>query len=90
MAVLYWVKQSVEQWTTAAGVTKGPVLRSVSKTGKLGETALGDWSVRSMVERCAKEIGIKDFGPHDLRRPCPKPCRKSGGDLEQIKFAFTC
>lgn len=28
--------------------------RSVSKSGKLGETALGDWSV---VESCAKEEG---------------------------------
>jgi integrase len=33
-----------------------------------------------------KEIGIKEFGPHDLRRTCAKLCRKSGGDLEQIKF----
>lgn len=26
------------------------------------------------------------FGAHDLRRTCAKLCRKSGGDLEQIKF----
>jgi integrase len=32
------------------------------------------------------QIGIKDFRPHDLRRYCAKLCRKSGGDLEQIKF----
>ena len=86
VAVPYWVKQSVNQWTTAAGITKGPLLRPVSKSGKLGETALGDWSVWSAVERCAKEIGIKEFGPHDLRRTCAKLCRKAGGDLEQIKF----
>jgi site-specific recombinase XerD len=23
---------------------------------------------------------------NDLRRTCAKPCRKNGGDLEQIKF----
>ena len=86
VTVPYWVKQSVEQWTTAAGITKGPLLLSVSKSGKLGETALGDWSVWSVVESCAREIGVKDFGPHDLRRTCAKLCRKSGGDLEQIKF----
>jgi integrase len=33
-----------------------------------------------------KEIGIQNFGAHDLRRTCAKLCRKSGGDLEQIKF----
>jgi integrase len=85
-AVPHSVKQSVVQWTTAAGITEGPLLRSVSKSGKVGKTALGAWSVWSVVERCASEIGIKDFGPHDLRRTCAKLCRKSGGDLEQIKF----
>jgi integrase len=86
VAVPHWVKQSVNQWTAAAGITEGPLLRSVSKSGKVGETGLGDWSVWSVVERSAKEIGIKEFGPHDLRRTCAKLCRKSGGDLEQIKF----
>jgi len=86
VAVPYWVKQSVNQWIAAAGLTKGPLLRPVSKAGKVGETGLGDWSVWSVVERCAKEIGIKEFGPHDLRRTCANLCRKSGGDLEQIKF----
>jgi hypothetical protein len=60
VAVLYWVKQSGGQWTCGAGITKGPLLRPVSKAGKVGKTALGDWSV---VESCAKEVGIKDFGP---------------------------
>jgi integrase len=87
VAVPYWVKQSVGYWTAAAGISEGPLLRPVSKAGKkVGETGLGAWSVWSVVERCAKEIGVKDFGPHDLRRTCAKLCRKSGGDLEQIKF----
>ncbi len=37
-------------------------------------------------DRVCKEIGIERFGAHDLRRTCAKLCRKSGGDLEQIKF----
>jgi len=36
--------------------------------------------------RSAKEIGVERFGAHDLRWTCAKFCRKSGGDLEQIKF----
>ena len=39
-----------------------------------------------MVEQAAKQIGIERFGAHDLRRTCAKLCRRSGGDLEQIKF----
>jgi hypothetical protein len=66
------------------------LLRPVSKSGKLGETALGDWSVWSVVESCAKEIGVNDFGPHDLPRTCAKLCRKAGEALEQIKFLLGC
>lgn len=29
---------------------------------------------------------MKRLGARDLRRTCAKLCRKSGGDLEQIKF----
>jgi integrase len=42
--------------------------------------------VWSVVEQASKQIGIEHFGAHDLRRTCAKLCRKSGGDLEQIKF----
>ena len=43
-------------------------------------------AVWSLVEQSSKQIGIEHFGAHDLRRTCAKLCRKSGGDLEQIKF----
>jgi integrase len=39
-----------------------------------------------VVQAAAREIGVERFGAHDLRRTCAKLCRKSGGDLEQIKF----
>ena len=39
-----------------------------------------------IIEQSSKHIGIEHFGAHDLRRTCAKFCRKSGGDLEQIKF----
>jgi integrase len=79
------VKQGINAWMTAAGIEDGRLLRSISKGGKLGES-LSDWAVWSVVEQSAKEIGIERFGAHDLRRTCAKLCRKSGGDLEQIKF----
>ena len=86
VAIPFWVKQSIDRWTAAAEIQDGPLLRPVSKSGKPGQTALGDWSVWSVVARSAQEIGIQNFGAHDLRRTCAKLCRKSGGDLEQIKF----
>ena len=86
VAVPIWVKQGVNVWMTAAGVEDGRLLRRVTKAGKVKGDGLSDWAVWSVVEQSAREIGIERFGAHDLRRTCAKLCRKSGGDLEQIKF----
>jgi integrase len=86
VAVPLWVKQSLNVWMTAGNIEEGRLFRSVQKGGKGMGKSLGDWAVWSIVEQAAKKIGIERFGAHDLRRTCAKLCRKSGGDLEQIKF----
>jgi integrase len=85
VAVPVWVKQGIDAWTSAAELETGRLLRSLRKDGRIGE-GLSDWAIWSVVEQAAKQIGIERFGAHDLRRTCAKLCRKSGGDLEQIKF----
>ncbi|MGI4853897.1 MAG: tyrosine-type recombinase/integrase [Janthinobacterium lividum] len=85
VAIPVWVKQGISAWQAAANIEKGPLLRSLNKVGKVGET-LSDWAIWAVVTESAKQIGIEHFGAHDLRRTCAKLCRKSGGDLEQIKF----
>ena len=86
VAVPIWVKQAIEVWMAAANIDKGRLLRPLSKSGKIVGDELGDWAIWSVVEQSSKQIGIEHFGAHDLRRTCAKLCRKSGGDLEQIKF----
>jgi integrase len=86
VAVPIWVKQGIEAWTAAANIEKGRLLLPLSKSGKIVGDELGDWAIWSVVEQSSKQIGIEHFGAHDLRRTCAKLCRKSGGDLEQIKF----
>ena len=85
VAIPIWVKHGINAWMTASGIEEGPLLRSIRKGGKVGQS-LSDWAVWSVVEQSARQIGIERFGAHDLRRTCAKLCRKSGGDLEQIKF----
>jgi integrase len=85
VAVPVWVKHGINAWMTAAGIEEGPLLRSIAKGGRVGES-LSDWAVWSVVEQSAKQIGIARLGAHDLRRTCAKLCRKGGGDIEQIKF----
>jgi integrase len=86
VAIPIWVKLAIDAWMTAAGVKDGRLLRPVLKGGKVKGETLTDWSIWSVVEHSAKQIGIEAFGAHDLRRTCAKLCRKNGGDLEQIKF----
>ena len=56
---------TVNVWQPAASIKDGPLLRSVNKVGKVGES-LGDWSV---VTESAKQTSIEHFVAHDLRRP---------------------
>jgi integrase len=86
VAVPIWVKQGIDVWMAATRIEKGRLLRPISKSGKILRDELGDWAIWSVVEQSSKQIGIEHFGAHDLRRTCAKLCRKSGGDLEQIKF----
>ncbi|HTF63633.1 MAG TPA: tyrosine-type recombinase/integrase [Edaphobacter sp.] len=86
VAVPIWVKQAINGWLTVAELLEGKLFRSVYKGGKVARSSLNDWAVWSVVRQSAEQIGIDRFGAHDLRRTCAKLCRKSGGDLEQIKF----
>ena len=85
VAIPVWVRQGIHAWQAEARLEAGPLLRSLSKGGKVGKS-LSDWAIWSVVEQSAQQIGIARFGAHDLRRTCAKLCRKAGGDLEQIKF----
>ncbi len=85
VAVPVWVKHGINAWQTAAGIEDGLLLRSLRKGGKVG-ASLSDWAIWAVVTESARQIGVERFGAHDLRRTCAKLCRKSGGDLEQIKF----
>ena len=86
VAIPIWVKHGIDVWTAAANIKDGRLLRPIRKGGKIEGEVLSDWAIWSVVERAAKQIGIEQFGAHDLRRTCAKLCRKAGGDLEQIKF----
>ena len=75
VAVPLWVKHGINEWQAASKVEAGPLLRSISKGGKVGES-LSDGAIWAVVTEAAKEIGIENFGAHDVRRTCAKLCRR--------------
>ena len=62
------------------GVQKG---FEEGKRQEAGVTANVVWYA---VKRCARQAGIANLAPHDLRRTCARLCHDCNGELEQIRF----
>ena len=81
-----WSKQLLDAWLVHSGVTQGRVFRRVSKKGKRQEAGVTVNVVWYAVKRCARQAGIANLAPHDLRRTCARLCHDCNGELEQIRF----
>jgi integrase len=81
-----WSKQLLDAWLRQSGVSEGRVFRRVSKVGKRQEGGVTANVVWYAVKRCARQAGIANLAPHDLRRTCARLCHDCSGELEQIRF----
>lgn len=81
-----WVKAAVDQWTAAASITSGHLLRPLRKSGAVMARRLTQNVVWCVVKKMASRSGIAALAPHDLRRTCARLCHAAGGELEQIQF----
>jgi integrase len=61
---------ALEEWTRAAGLDRGPVLRAVDRCGRVGPDALGEKAVGRIVRRAAAAAGLppERFTGLSLRR----------------------
>jgi integrase len=81
-----WVKVAIDSWVAPAGITDGPVFRSVNRGGDVRDTALNEKVVWQLLRPYAEAAGVPGIAPHDLRRTTAKLCRAAGGELEQIQL----
>jgi len=81
-----WVKQVLDDWLNAAGLTSGRVFRRVNRAGRIWGDGMTEKVVWHIVREYAKQVGIEKLAPHDLRRTCARLCHTAGGELEQIQF----
>ena len=81
-----WVKQILDDWLNAAGLTSGRVFRRVNRAGRVWGDGITDKVVWHVVREFAKKAGIDKLAPHDLGRTCARLCHAAGGELEQIQF----
>ncbi len=82
----HWAKQSLDDWISAAGITRGKIFRAVARSGKAWGSGISENVVWYVVRKCCQRAGLEHIAPHDLRRTCAKLCHSNGGELEQIQF----
>ncbi|MEO9298990.1 site-specific integrase [Devosia alba] len=78
--------QALRTWLVAAGITTGPIFRSVSRSGKVGEDAITGHTVANVVKRYAKLAGLEvaGFSGHSLRAGFVTSAADRGADLNRI------
>lgn len=82
-----WAKAALDDWTAAAGITSGPVIRAVSKSGVVGPEPITAQALYYIVAEYAARLGV-ELGPHDLRRTFGMLAHKGGSPLEQIQLSY--
>jgi site-specific recombinase XerD len=81
-----WVKATVDNWTTAAGLCEGQVFRRVCRAREHWGNGVTERLVWHLVKQYAAQLGLTGLAPHDLRRTCARLCHLAGGELDQIQF----
>jgi integrase len=81
-----WVKEAVDAWKAASGITEGALFRSINRTGRVWGSGMTPKVLWEVVREAATRAGIEKLAPHDLRRTCARLCHLAGGELDQIQF----
>ena len=81
-----WVKNAIDEWTVAAGITHGVLFRAINKAGRVWGDGMSPKVLWDAVPAAAGRANIDKLAPHDLRRTCARLCHLAGGELDQIQF----
>jgi integrase len=81
-----WVKDLIDDWLQAAGISSGRIFRRVTRAGTVWGSGLSEKVVWHVVRQHARKAGIEKLAPHDLRRTCARLCHLAGGELDQIQL----
>jgi integrase len=78
--------RAIKAWLEAAGITEGPVFRSVDRHSKVGSAALDPGSVARVVKRACSAAGLDPaaFSGHSLRAGLVTAAAKAAKPLPTI------
>jgi integrase len=78
--------EALQTWLDAAGITAGPVFRSVSKSGKVGDGPLDHDSFGAVIKKLAARAGLDpaNFAGHSLRSGFLTSAAESGASIWKL------
>lgn len=79
---------AIRQWVDAAGITEGPVFRSINRWDQVGNSGLYAGSVNTVLKSRAAEAGLPNasaFSSHSFRRGHATSAARAGVDFRLIK-----
>jgi integrase len=71
----------LRDWLELRGAAPGPLFLPVGKSGRIGTGRLSTQAVYALLAKRARQAGIEDVSPHDLRRSCVTGLLEAGVDL---------
>jgi site-specific recombinase XerD len=82
-----WAHVAVAEWTRAAGITAGTVIRSITRHGHIKSRPVSPQGVFEIVKSYAQALGVS-IGPHDLRRSFARLAHLGQAPVEQIQLSL--
>lgn len=79
---------AVRQWTTAADIADGRLIRAINKADQMWGDGVDPSTIWDIIAQYAGKIGIEEFAPHDARRTYARLLRKQGKKIEEIQRAL--
>src|SRR5207302_9241241 len=82
-------RAAVDAWLVVEGAASlrsdGPLFCPINKGGKLTMRRMTDQAVRKILRKRARESGVRDFSPHDLRRSMIGDLLDAGADISTVQ-----
>ena len=83
-----WVRDLLDDWMKAAGITSGSLFRRVSSAGKVWGEKVTEKLVWHVVKEFAAKIGVGKLAPHDLRRSVPQAANWSRSNFSSATSRY--
>ncbi len=78
-------RAALAEWLRHRGGADGPLLQPVNRGGAVTPRRMTAQSLRLLCQRRARQAGIPDFSPHDLRRSFVGAALDAGADISAVQ-----